>query len=367
MSLPKKKLLLLQETITPYRFPIYNLIAKHFRFSVAYINKAKGTEELPADFQLIQLHTRTFFVYRWIKGLRALCNKYDAVITLPYNFRCTNLCLVPFFKNNYAALTWSIGIRASYIRPYSIDQSMNWRDRIYGAIMKKADANIFYMDAPVKKWVERGIDKDKIFVAHNTVEVLPVSPSHTNKQYFLFVGTLYKQKGVDILIDAYHTALAKSTKSNFPKLMIVGSGSEEQTLKQMVCEYRLENQIQFLGAIYEESELAKLFTKSIICISPNQAGLSVLKSMGYGVPYVTHKDAITGGEILNIKNGENGIVYNTSDDLVDILYEAYADTAKYIEMGKNAYNYYHQYATPQIMADGVIHAVEYALQKRKPA
>ena len=58
---------------------------------------------------------------------------------------------------------------------------------------------------------------------------------------------------------------------------------------------------------------------------------------------------------------------HTSDDLVDILYDAYADTAKYIEMGKNAYNYYHQYATPQIMADGVIHAVEYALQKRKLA
>ena len=113
------------------------------------------------------------------------------------------------------------------------------------------------------------------------------------------------------MIDAYHTALAKSTKSDFPKLMIVGSGSEEHTLKLKVCEYGLEDQIQFLGAIYKESELAKLFTESIICISPNQAGLSVLKSMGYGVPYVTHKDAITGGEILNIKNGENGIVYNT--------------------------------------------------------
>lgn len=47
-----------------------------------------------------------------------------------------------------------------------------------------------------------------------------------------------------------------------------------------------------MGGVYNDEELVSYFEKAIICIFPDQAGLSVLKSIGYGVPYVMHKDAI---------------------------------------------------------------------------
>jgi len=86
-------------------------------------------------------------------------------------------------------------------------------------------------------------------------------------------------------------------------------------------------------------QISKLFTKSLLCISPNQAGLSVLKSMGYGVPFVARENAITGGERLNIINNSNGILYNSQAELVDIISNSFLNKQEYIEMGRNAKEY----------------------------
>lgn len=81
--------------------------------------------------------------------------------------------------------------------------------------------------------------------------------------------------------------------------------------------------------------------------------------MGYGVPFVTRRNAITGGEILNIQDGINGILYDKYEDLVDIINDVIIHKDKYLEMGKNAYVYYQKNATPEIMANGVIDALDY--------
>ncbi len=360
----KKHVLLLQETLVPYRFPIYNIIAKHFDFSVAFLYKAKGCEKQTANFELIQFESFSIKGVHWIRNLKSLCKHFDAVITLPH-LRCLNFCTVPFrYQRSFAALTWSIGVRASYNRAFSIKEKLKWSDYIYERIMKECEANIFYTQVPIEKWVKRGLDRNKFFVAHNTVEVYPIEYSPNNRNSILFVGTLYPQKGTDLLIKAYASAKDLCKSDDFPILEIVGDGTQKEELKSFVNSLGINDSVRFYGGIFDEFTLSQIFSKAIICISPRQAGLSVLKSMGYGVPYVTQEDAITGGEIFNIKNGENGVIYDSPDRLSDIIYDAYVNISKYKIMGKAAYDYYHRYSTPQIMADGVIAAVEYALLKK---
>jgi glycosyltransferase involved in cell wall biosynthesis len=105
--------------------------------------------------------------------------------------------------------------------------------------------------------------------------------------------------------------------------------------------------------------------KAIACISPGQAGLSVLSSMAYGVPFITQKDAITGGEIFNIKNGENGILYEGAvEQLSELLLDLSTDKEKVQKLSHNAQNYYFRHATMQIMVQGLSGSIEYALSKR---
>ena len=124
-------------------------------------------------------------------------------------------------------------------------------------------------------------------------------------------------------------------------------------------------QVVFFHAVFDENVLSKLFQQSLLCISPHQAGLSVLKSFAYGTPFVTRQDAITGGELYNIRNGENGVLYRDDADLALILSDAASHPEKYLEMGRAAHRFYAEEASPEAMAGGILAAIHYALDHPK--
>ena len=116
-------------------------------------------------------------------------------------------------------------------------------------------------------------------------------------------------------------------------------------------------------SIYDNKEKAKYFARSYACISPLQAGLSVLESMGYGVPFITIKDAITGGEVFNIHNGVDGITMDSIEELKDVIADVFNNKQKFLDYGLNAKAFYNQYRKPEDMADGLWNAIQYVLQK----
>jgi len=171
------------------------------------------------------------------------------------------------------------------------------------------------------------------------------------------VGTLYQQKGLGELIEAY--ALAKQRCDNLLKLYIVGKGPEEQLIKDLIEAKGLSDSVVMTGAIYDEEVLKDYFLTSLLCISPKQAGLSVQKSLGYGTPFVTRPDAITGGERLDVRDKENGFFYESIEELADIMVDAFKNPAKIDEMSKNARNYYLTEASPEKMVEGALAAIKY--------
>mgnify|MGYP006118466939 FL=1 len=87
--------------------------------------------------------------------------------------------------------------------------------------------------------------------------------------------------------------------------------------------------------------------------------------MGYGVPFVTRENSITGGERLNIANNVNGVLYNSPEELVDIISNSFLNKQEYIEMGRNAKEYYMSNATPKHMVNGFIEAINYSTKTLK--
>jgi glycosyltransferase involved in cell wall biosynthesis len=71
-------------------------------------------------------------------------------------------------------------------------------------------------------------------------------------------------------------------------LCLIGSGPEEENLKQISKTLRIENHISFVGQIYEEEKLAPYFLSSKLFIHPASVGLSMLHAFGYGLPVITH-------------------------------------------------------------------------------
>src|SRR5690606_5517370 len=152
----------------------------------------------------------------------------------------------------------------------------------------------------------------------NTVEVLPINDKQGGKDKILFIGSLYRQKKIFELLESYKEAVKQFEKKPIG-LHIVGNGSEFDKVKSWISDTNLGEHIILHGAIFDEKKLCELFSSAFACISPGQAGLSVLKSFGYGVPFITHIDAITGGERLNIQNMVNGILFDNYSELSGII------------------------------------------------
>lgn len=352
-----KKLLIFQNELSGYNVPVYNLIAESYDLTLAFYLKDKSNTY--CRFKKNRLSSFKIGHFRFIKGIRNLASEYDVVCFVP-NMRNPSFCMLPFLPHNYKLVNWSIGFRASYTNPYTTDRKHVLADRIFQSVLSHCDATIFYMEKAKEFWKGTTLDMSKVFVAPNTTEVVPVDIKPEIKKDFLFVGTLYKGKGLDLLLDAFRQVAEKQNLEN--KLHIVGDGAERKVLEEYVVQHNLSEKVIFHGAIYDEKELAKQFARALLCISPTQGGLSVPKSMGYGVPFVTRKDAITGGEIYHITSGVNGVMYERDEDLIHILSDACQNPQKYVEMGMKAKVYYYNHATIKHMAQGAMDAFEYVLK-----
>jgi glycosyltransferase involved in cell wall biosynthesis len=285
-------------------------------------------------------------------------NKYDVVIVWG-NLRFYELYKLLFKKNkNFKLILFGPGVSASYTKKYDSDQIVAL---IYKFLLKKVDAAVFYDHYPVVKYSGKGILPTKLFCAPNTVVINPKkSFLEIKKDSFLFFGTLYKEKGTMVLLKAYKQLNSKS-KETLPKLNIVGDGPELKKLNNWVTENNLADKVKFHGRITDSNLIEDFFNKSYACISPNQAGLSVIESMAYGVPYVTSKYPITGGEYNAIIEGANGFFYDgtvngLTQTLNDIININDLDLKFYCN---NCLEYYKRFRSPELWVNQMLKAINY--------
>lgn len=348
------KVIILYNNLYHYRIPVWNELGKRCELTVAYTD---GSGEVPAgiqcDFKILHLPAKRLFGRIAIhKGnIRKLVKDYDAIIAYG-DIAWIKYSTLPWFSHNKVVFH-TIGVSASYSKGY--DEHKGW-DRIRTFFYKRASALAFYTDYPINKYVALGIPREKLFVAPNTVAVSPIETDE-KKDSILVIGTLYREKGLQLLLDAYSKL---KNECYLPILNIIGKGPDYELIKQWIEDNEMQDVIFLRGAIYDINEKAKYFAKALACISPKQAGLTVLESMGYGVPFVTTKDAITGGELQNVHNGIDGVVLENESQLVAAVKDIAENPEKYIAMGERAKIYYDENRTPKHMADGLWDAIQYA-------
>jgi teichuronic acid biosynthesis glycosyltransferase TuaC len=170
----------------------------------------------------------------------------------------------------------------------------------------RADAIISVSQALKTRLAGLGIDKNKITVLRNGVDLKAFSPpdngtkstgnSKTGEKVLLAVGSLLPFKG---------HALAIKALSSLPecKLLIAGEGPERKSLHQLSASLGLNDRVIFLGRI-EHEELPRFYgTADALVHASTREGLPnvLLESLACGTPVVATRvggipEIITGPE-----------------------------------------------------------------------
>jgi glycosyltransferase involved in cell wall biosynthesis len=159
---------------------------------------------------------------------------------------------------------------------------------------------------------------EKIVKWYNPVIETLISPVVQKKLYpqqqlikFCVLGRLSKQKGFDILIKALHEVV-RMGNDNF-HLTIAGNGDEEQTLKQMVSDFQLEDKIEFQGFVFEHLQFYKDKDYYLFPSRYEGLGLALIEAMNYGLPVIAANCEHGPAEIL--MNGKYGVLINDIENV----------------------------------------------------
>ena len=236
-----KKVLLIQNEITHYNLPIYNILGREDQIDLTIAHFGSKEVKKGMSFKEILLHyLKVGPIFFSKENLFRICEQYNVVICMAdiHWFSLMSLCFKK--KRKFKLIYWGIGVSASYTNKF--DQNTKW-DFIRFFLMKRADALIFYSLYPVEKYIRHGFKKERLFIANNTVEVhhsLKVLPQ---KDSILFIGMLYNEKGIFELLSAYKSAFIDNEE--LPDLIIIGDGDEFINIAFWISENNLKHKILY--------------------------------------------------------------------------------------------------------------------------
>lgn len=235
------------------------------------------------------------------------------------------------------------------------DYKLDFKDNFYKRIvytginsiaLRRFDYYIAISHTFKEMLIHRGFNGDKIFVAYNGID-LEEEIEFVNKEDFLsrynivakdhiIVGIIAR---LDLVKD--HETFIKAAEKVCSKrddviFLIAGTGNEEERLKSLVREAKLEDKIHFLGFVKDQYSFF------------NAIDINTLTSLSESFPYVILEGARLKKTIIStevgginrlIENGYNGWLINVGDyeGLAGKIIELAENREKIKEMGKNLY------------------------------
>lgn len=219
--------------------------------------------------------------------------------------------------------------RKKYILPYFVNKLEKKADNVLAISEFVKARGTMYLKIPSNhiSVVYNGVDCDK-FKYRSDFK----TPSSFR---LIFVGRLIKTKGVHLLLEAIN----KLSFKNEIEVDIVGYGVEEENLKELSKNLKLDSNVRFLGS---RMDIPELLEKSCFFVHPaywgEGFGITLVEAMAVGLPCIAFdKGAMP--EI--IKPNING--YLATPDSVDSLaekitmaYDVFYNREKYVQMSREA-------------------------------
>lgn len=343
----KKNVIFIQNEILHYRIEFYNELAKQYNLTVIHSGEKLQNREI--KFKQIVLPITKIGPFLIQNKLLKILKKenYDTIIAM-FDLRWLFSFFVPFIVKRSDFIWWGLDVGKGKIAL-----------KIKLLIAKLGYPIIFYNKFNRDTFIELGLNRNYLSYANNTYRVEPRRKSYENdeKSSIIFVGSFDKRKQLDVCIRAFKNLLPQIAPNiNFE---LIGSGEEESSLKELVSSLKLNDRVKFIGRINDSHKIGVFYNRAILSLSFGQAGLSVLQSLGFGVPFITKINAISGGEKSNIIHGYNGFFCDDDIKSLEMYMLRILDNKTLAQkMGENSYNYYSDNCTIENMARGFVEVIE---------
>ncbi|NAS11522.1 glycosyltransferase family 4 protein [Poritiphilus flavus] len=373
-----KNVLVVYHYIAHYRIPIFNLLSKSDNPRYTVLSGLKTDIKIKtADSELAKLPPSKgginwkiiknfwflkYFLFQFPVLKLSLSRKYDTVIFIGVMYYITTWFGAIFAKlSGKKVIFWTHGF---------IREENNLKGFVRKQFYKLADEILVYGQWAKDILVSKGFDPARVNLIYNSLDYdhqlkirnafqdgVPLELFKDKELPVIgFIGRLTPQKKVNLLLELARKINAEENRVN---LLIIGSGEEEDHLKELASDLGLTDNIIFYGACYDEEVLYKLIRSMKAIISPGEVGLTAIHALTYGVPVITHnkfnRQMPEFEAIIEDKTGDF-FEYDNVDSLKEVvlkwMYEKKAgDTVK--ECYRVVDEYYNPYTQKEIF-DAVV-------------
>ncbi|WP_338552652.1 glycosyltransferase family 4 protein [Paenibacillus sp. KS-LC4] len=323
------KVLLLTNTIAPYRIPVLNKLQRddNTSLTVWYLEEKEQNRKWDIDYGEIEYAYKCLpgvhaFIQKWDMGIhlnpgifmRLMKHNPDVVITSGYDSLgyWSALLYSKLFRKKFI-IWWGSTLESSRVQ----NKLVNTVRRVF---FKLTDSFITYGTQSAECLEHYGVSKDKIVIGYNTVDIRFFHKKYKEHKRsklrsdegpikLLFIGQLIERKGLAQIIDAIQQTHSDAAW----QLTIVGSGPDEQRLKARVEQYGLTEQISFEG-YKQKDELIDYLVEADCLIFPSLIevwGLVVNEALSTNTFVVASKYAGATKDIIVDK--QNGLIIDPLD------------------------------------------------------
>ena len=210
------------------------------------------------------------------------------------------------------------------------------------------------------------VPRERMTVAHNAVDTRLTEDVRRRREStgvardlrrLVFVGRMTEGKGVKTLLRSFAEV---SRRRPDISLHLVGDGGERPALERQAREMGLDG-VSFLGAVYDEQQLAEILCDASLFVLPGLGGLALNTAMAAGLPIVCSQG--DGTELDLITEGVNGWHVPPGDvkALSTTLTEALSDPGRLHEMGMTSAERIETRFNLAAMVDSYVRGIEAAL------
>jgi glycosyltransferase involved in cell wall biosynthesis len=328
-----KKILLISNTPTPYRLPLFSEVCRQLSaagyeslvvFLAGEYKRRKWKISEKFDFPHIVLEDPRVQLTQ-----EKMVSLSFSLIPVLYRQRPSLIITAGFSFASMLVCSYSILTRTPYVLwSGEIDgevKKFRWLRRLVRMLLIRRAASLVAYGTEAESYLSSFKQDATIFKAWNTVDTTFFSKEHDklSKQkdeifrelglsaesvHILTVGYLVHRKGVDILLEA----VGRMSNRNFV-LHVVGDGPERQKLESLKNQLNLEGRVFFWG-YKQNSELPRFYAVADVFVFTTRFdiwGLVLEEAMACGLPVVASSRA--GATVDLVKDKENGFIVDPED------------------------------------------------------